>query len=304
MSKKRVIIITGPTASGKTELSVQAAKRIGGEIVSADSMQIYREMNIGTAKPTPEEMQGIPHYLMDEVSIKTPYSVALYQKKAFECIEDIASRGKTPMVVGGTGLYINSLLYNLDFTQTTKNDKLRLELEGFPSDVLHEKLKALDETAAARIHPNDRKRIIRRLEILQSGKTEDYNFREKNTTYDFKVIGITMDRAELYERINIRVDKMLENGLVAEVAGIYAQYPSNLIALQAIGYKEIIEYLESRCSLAETAENIKKNTRRFAKRQLTWFNNEERLIWFHKNQYAGTEEMLDEIIQTISSSNK
>ncbi len=298
---KRVIIITGPTASGKTELSIEIAKRINGEIISADSMQIYREMNIGTAKPTEAEMQGIPHYMIDEVSIGTPYSVALYQKKAFECIEDILSRGKTPIVVGGTGLYINSLLYNLDFTKTTKNDKLRTELETLPSEELHRKLKELDETAAQRIHPNDKKRIIRRIEILKSGIKEDYNFREKNTSYDFLVIGIWMDRKELYERTNRRVDIMIGRGLAWEVAEIYKKYPVNLIALQAIGYKEIIEYLEGRCTLAGAIDNIKKNTRRFAKRQLTWFNNEERLIWFDKNRYQNTEEMLYDIIKKISS---
>jgi tRNA dimethylallyltransferase len=298
---KRVIIITGPTASGKTELSIEIAKRINGEIISADSMQIYREMNIGTAKPTEAEMQGIPHYMIDEVSIGTPYSVALYQKKAFECIEDILSRGKTPIVVGGTGLYINSLLYNLDFTKTTKNDKLRTELETLPSEELHRKLKELDETAAQRIHPNDKKRIIRRIEILKSGIKEDYNFREKNTSYDFLVIGIWMDRKELYERTDRRVDIMIGRGLAREVAEIYKKYPVNLIALQAIGYKEIIEYLEGRCTLAGAIDNIKKNTRRFAKRQLTWFNNEERLIWFDKNRYQNTEEMLYDIIKKISS---
>lgn len=301
---KKVIIITGPTASGKTELSIRIAKKLDGEIISADSMQIYREMNIGTAKPAKEEMQGIPHYMIDEVSIKTPYSVALYQKKALGTIEDITSRGKTPIVVGGTGLYINSLLYNLNFTQTSKDDKLREELEALSAEELHAKLMEADEMAAGRIHPNDKKRIIRRLEILKSGITEEYNFRERNTAYDFVVIGITMDRKELYERINRRVDKMIGQGLVAEVAGIYDKFPANLIALQAIGYKEIIEYLEGRCTLDEASGNIKKNTRRFAKRQLTWFNNEESLIWFHKNQYNTLEEMQDEIIKTIRSSKK
>ena len=301
---KRVIIITGPTASGKTELSIRIAKKLDGEIISADSMQIYREMNIGTAKPSKEEMQDIPHYLIDEVSINTPFSVALYQKKALKYIEDILSRGKTPIVVGGTGLYINSLLYNLNFTQTSKDDKLREELEALPAEELHARLRQADESAAQRIHPNDKKRIIRRLEILQSGIAEDYNFREKNTAYDFLVIGITMDRAELYEKINRRVDSMIEHGLVSEAAGIYEKYPANLTALQAIGYKEIIEFLEGRCTLEDAAGNIKKNTRRFAKRQLTWFNNEERLIWFHKNQYSTIEEMQDEIIKTIRSANK
>lgn len=301
---KRVIIITGPTASGKTELSIRIAEKINGEIISADSMQIYREMNIGTAKPSKDEMRGIPHYMLGAVSIETPYSVALFQKNAFKYIEDILSRGKTPIVVGGTGLYINSLLYNLNFTQTSKDDKLREELEALPAEELYARLMELDETAAQRIHPNDKKRIIRRIEILKSGSTEEYNFREKNTAYDFLVIGITMDRRELYEKINRRVDKMIENGLVAEVAGIYEKFPANLIALQAIGYKEIIEYLEGRCTLDEATDSIKKNTRRFAKRQLTWFNNEERLIWFDKNQYSNIEEIKDEIIKIILSSKK
>lgn len=297
--KERVIVVTGPTASGKTELAVHIAKNIGGEIISADSMQIYREMNIGTAKPTPEEMQGIPHYMLGEVSIRTPYSAALYQKKAFAHIADILGRGKRPVVAGGTGLYINSLLFKLDFTETIKDEKYREELDKLTAEELHARLFKLDENAARRIHPNDKKRLIRRLEIIKNGGDKAYDFREKNEDYDFCCVGITMDRKALYSRIDARVDRMINEGLAAEVKGIYEKNPEELKALKAIGYKEIIEVLEGRSSLDEAAAEIKKNTRRFAKRQLTWFNKDERIKWFSLSGYSGPGELSDAVMQYV-----
>ena len=291
----------GPTASGKTDASVQIAKKMNGEIISADSMQIYKEMNVGTAKPSPDEMQGIPHHMLDEVSIATPYSVALYQKKALSHIDDLLARGKTPLVVGGTGLYINSLLYRLDFTQQTRDDGFRSGMEERSGEELHALLAQKDAAAAQRIHPNDKKRLVRRLDILESGKNEGYDFRQPNTMYDFLCIGLTMDRAELYRRIELRVDRMVESGLFAEVEQIYAKYPANLIALQAIGYKEVIEYLENRCTSEESVQNIKKNTRRFAKRQLTWFNRVDGIKWFNPGEFAGPEQMTDELVRHIES---
>jgi tRNA dimethylallyltransferase len=297
--KERVIVITGPTASGKTRLAVHIAKNIGGEIVSADSMQIYREMNIGTAKPTIEEMQGIPHYMLDEVSIQSPYSVALYQKKAFSHIRDILRRGKVPVVAGGTGLYINSLLFKLDFTKTIRDEEYRNALEKLPVEELHARLGKLDDRAAARIHKNDKKRLIRRLEILKSGGDGAYDFREKNESFDFCCVGVKMDRNELYKRIEERVDSMIRGGLADEVKEIYGKYPANLISLKAIGYKEIIGYLEGLCTLEEAVADIKKNTRRFAKRQLTWFNNDERIKWFSLSEYTGPEELQDAVMQYV-----
>ncbi len=281
----RVIVVTGPTASGKTDLAIHVAKEIAGEIVSADSMQIYKELNIGTAKPTLDEMQGIPHYMIGEVSIRTPYSVALYQKKAFLHIDDILSRGKIPIVAGGTGLYINSLLYNLDFTETACDEEYRRELDKLSGDELHFRLSRLDADAAKRIHKNDKKRLIRRLEILKNGGERGYSFREKNTNYDFCCIGITMNRNDLYKKIESRVDQMVSSGLVEEVRALYEKYPAELTALRAIGYKEIIAYLKGRCTLPEAISEIKKNTRRFAKRQLTWFNNDDEIKWFSFSEY-------------------
>lgn len=297
--KERVIVVTGPTASGKTSLAVHIAKSIGGEIVSADSMQIYREMNIGTAKPTAEEMQGVPHYMLDEVSIQTPYSVALYQKKAFSHIRDILGRGKTPIVAGGTGLYINSLLYKLDFTQTIKDDAYRSELNELPAEDLYNRLVKLDPNAAARIHKNDKKRLIRRLEILKNGGERTYDFRENNEEFYFCCIGLTMDRKELYKRIEERVDKMIRAGLVDEVKEIYEKYPAALKALKAIGYKEIVGYLDGHCMLENAVSEIKKNTRRFAKRQLTWFNNDERIKWFSSGETAAPNELQNAVMQYI-----
>ncbi len=294
--KQKVIVIAGPTASGKTDAAVQAAKEINGEIISADSMQIYKEMNIGTAKPTPEEMQGVPHHMLDVVSIATPYSVALYQRQAVACIEDIARRGKTPIVAGGTGLYVNSLLYELDFTQQSGNPDFRAALEAHTGAELHAMLAQKDPQAAGRIHPNDRKRLIRRLEILRNGGEDEYDFRRPNPVYRFVVAGLTMERAELYRRIERRVDRMVDRGLFEEVAAIYAEYPSNLIALQAIGYKEVVEFLENRCGREEAVDNIKKNTRRFAKRQYTWFNRIEGIRWFASGDHKRP---ADEMIRFI-----
>jgi len=296
--KQRVIVITGPTASGKTELAIHIAKRIGGEIISADSMQIYREMNVGTAKPAPGEMQGIPHYMLDEASIKTPYSVALYQQKAFSHIKDILSRGKVPIVAGGTGLYINSLLYKLDFSDTARDDAYRNKLDALSGEELHALLVKLDKEAAKRIHPNDKKRLIRRLEILKGGGDGTYNFRDWNEDYDFCCIGISMDRKKLYERINARVGRMIAGGLADEVYALYGKYPAELNALKAIGYKEIIPYLSGNCSLEEAAEQIRRNTRRFAKRQLTWFNNNERIKWFSFDGLS-SKELEDAVMQYI-----
>ena len=297
--QKKVLILTGPTASGKTDLAIRIAKRMDGEIISADSMQIYKEMNVGTAKPSPGEMQGIPHYMIDEVSIKTAFSVALFQKKAFLYINDILQRGKLPIVAGGTGLYINALKYKLDFTKTVKNDEYRLKLEAYANVDLHEMLREKDAAAALRIHLNDKKRMIRRLEILEEGAEESYNFREKNTAYDFVTAGITLPRDELYQNINLRVDKMVRDGLVDEVERIYREFPASLIALQAIGYKEIIEYLENRCSLAEAIETVKKNTRRFAKRQLTWFNRDNDMKWYNKSEYGCLKDLEDELVDYV-----
>lgn len=277
---------------GKTALSIEIAKRVHGEIVSADSMQIYKEMNIGSAKPTKEEMEGIPHYLLDFVSPKERYSVADYKKEATKAIEEILKKGKTPIVVGGTGLYIDALIYNIDYPEIEfdetyrKQLEKRVEREGLPS--LYEEATQIDEQAMKRISPNDQKRILRVLEVYhQTGKTkteQEVMSRQKEVPYDYQVYALTMPREQLYDRINKRVDIMLEQGLVEEVKKILETYPEILTAMQALGYKEIKEYLEGNVEKEEAIETIKQETRRYAKRQLTWFRKNKQTKWLDANQ--------------------
>lgn len=277
---------------GKTALSIEIAKRVHGEIVSADSMQIYKEMNIGSAKPTKEEMEGIPHYLLDFVSPKERYSVADYKKEATKAIEEILKKGKTPIVVGGTGLYIDALIYNIDYPEIEfdetyrKQLERRVEQEGLPS--LYEEATQIDEQAMKRISPNDQKRILRVLEVYhQTGKTkteQEVMSRQKEVPYDYQVYALTMPREQLYDRINKRVDIMLEQGLVEEVKKILETYPEFPTAMQALGYKEIKEYLEGNVEKEEAIETIKQETRRYAKRQLTWFRKNKQTKWLDANQ--------------------
>lgn len=277
---------------GKTALSIEIAKRVHGEIVSADSMQIYKEMDIGSAKPTKEEMEGIPHYLLDFVSPKERYSVADYKKEATKAIEEILKKGKTPIVVGGTGLYIDALIYNIDYPEIEfdetyrKQLERRVEQEGLPS--LYEEANQIDEQAMKRISPNDQKRILRVLEVYhQTGKTkteQEVMSRQKEVPYDYQVYALTMPREQLYDRINKRVDIMLEQGLVEEVKKILETYPEFPTAMQALGYKEIKEYLEGNVEKEEAIETIKQETRRYAKRQLTWFRKNKQTKWLDANQ--------------------
>lgn len=277
---------------GKTALSIEIAKRVHGEIVSADSMQIYKEMDIGSAKPTKEEMEGIPHYLLDFVSPKERYSVADYKKEATKAIEEILKKGKTPIVVGGTGLYIDALIYNIDYPKIEfdetyrKQLERRVEQEGLPS--LYEEANQIDEQAMKRISPNDQKRILRVLEVYhQTGKTkteQELMSRQKEVPYDYQVYALTMPREQLYDRINKRVDIMLEQGLVEEVKKILETYPEIPTAMQALGYKEIKEYLEGNVEKEEAIETIKQETRRYAKRQLTWFRKNKQTKWLDANQ--------------------
>lgn len=277
---------------GKTALSIEIAKRVHGEIVSADSMQIYKEMDIGSAKPTKEEMEGIPHYLLDFVSPKERYSVADYKKEATKAIEEILKKGKTPIVVGGTGLYIDALIYNIDYPEIEfdetyrKQLEKRVEREGLPS--LYEEATQIDEQAMKRISPNDQKRILRVLEVYhQTGKTkteQEVMSRQKEVPYDYQVYALTMPREQLYDRINKRVDIMLEQGLVEEVKKILETYPEFPTAMQALGYKEIKEYLEGNVEKEEAIETIKQETRRYAKRQLTWFRKNKQTKWLDANQ--------------------
>ncbi len=286
--KPKVIVIVGPTASGKTSLSIELAKQINGEIVSCDSMQIYKDMDIGSAKPTKEEMQGIKHYMIDEVLPTERFSVARYKKEAENAIEKILKKGKIPIVVGGTGLYANSLIYGIEYDDIKLDEKYREELmeiaktpEGLEN--LYQKAKKIDEKAIEKISPNDKKRIIRILEIYKAtgkNKTEqEMESRKKEVKYDYKVFAINIERPILYERINKRVDIMIAQGLMEEVKKIIKKYPELPTAMQAIGYKEIVEYLDNKITIEDAIEKIKQETRRYAKRQITWFKRIENIKW-------------------------
>lgn len=282
-----VIVVCGPTASGKTAVGVELAIRLGGEVVSADSMQIYKGLAISTAKPSYEEMKGIPHHLMDFLPPDEPFSVADYVKMARECISDIRSRGKLPIIVGGTGLYINSLIDNISFDHIVSDDSLRKKLESEAAEMgkehMHEKLRSLDPEAAESIHPNNVIRVIRAIEMcMLSGRTGSENreeSRKNESPYDPCMIGLTcFDRQVLYDRIDRRVDRMFEDGLEAEVRAVYEKYKLRT-AFNAIGFKEMIPYFEGECSLEEAADKIKQESRHYAKRQLTWFRRDVRITW-------------------------
>lgn len=295
--KSKVYVVVGPTASGKTATAVELARLTAGEVISADSMQIYREMNIGTAKPDEGERQGIAHHMIDIVPPDCPYSVAMFQQEAFGWIENILSRGKTPVIAGGTGLYINALTYRLDFTETAYDLEFRASLEKREAGDLYQELSEKDPQAAARIHPNDKKRIIRRLEILHHGDgNEEYRFRVPNDDYSFVMAGLTMERETLYERINKRVDLMMERGLLEEARKLFTKYGSTPTSMQAIGYKELISYLNGRADLEESVALLKKNTRRYAKRQLTWFRRDERIRWYNTADYPDIAAIAKEIL--------
>ena len=284
----KVVVICGPTASGKTDLSIELAKKIDGQIVSADSMQIYDELEIGTAKVTKQEMQGIKHYLVGTVKPTERYSVSQYKKEATNAIEQIVEEGKIPIIVGGTGLYINSLIYDIEYPEIETDLTYRTELEQYVEeyglDKLYQKACEIDEEAMQKISINDKKRIMRVLEIYeQTGKTKtqiEIESRKNMPKYEYKTFVMDIQRDILYERINKRVDNMIEKGLEEEVRNLYSKYNKELpTALQAIGYKEMIEYIEGRINCQEAIENIKMESRRYAKRQLTWFKKIENAIW-------------------------
>ena len=288
MQEPKVIVIAGPTASGKTALSIALAKKINGEIISADSMQIYKYMNIGTAKPTKEEMAGIKHYLLDFVLPDKRYSVAEFKKDAEKAIEEILKKGKTPIVVGGTGLYIDSLIYGIEYPDIKFDEDYRKFLEEKASSEeglksLYEKAKKIDEKAILKISNNDKKRIMRILEIYHAtGKTKtelEIESRKNGVKYDYKVFVINMDREKLYDRINKRVDIMIENGLIDEVKDILKKFDKFPTAMQGLGYKEVVDYLYGKYTKDEMLEKLKMETRRYAKRQLTWFRKDKSFIW-------------------------
>lgn len=285
--KHKVIVICGPTASGKTALSIELAKKINGEIVSADSMQIYKDMDIGTAKPTKQEMGEIKHYLLDFVSPEDRYSVAQYKQDAKKAIREIINKGKTPIIVGGTGLYVDSLIYEIEYNDIKLDEEYRKKIEKIAEEQgleeLYKKAVEIDPDAMKKISQNDKKRIMRVLEIYHStGKTkteQEKESRKNPVEYDYRVFAINWDREILYQRINKRVDIMVEQGLIEEVKEILNKYDKFPTAMQGLGYKEVVDYLNGIYTKEEMIEKIKLETRRYAKRQLTWFRKNKQTIW-------------------------
>lgn len=301
-SKQNVLVIIGPTAVGKTKLSIEMAKRYNGEIISGDSMQIYRRMDIGTAKIKQEEMEGIPHHLIDIKEPSENFSVAEFQVLVREKIAEIAKKGKLPIIVGGTGLYIQSVIYDYQFSDVAGDEAYRLQLEERAKEIgneaLHKELMEVDPGSAAQIHPNNVRRVIRALEIYHlTGKTmqEYQSHQQPDLLYNTAIVGLTMDRDQLYERINLRVDMMMDEGLLAEVKSLHQQGLHECQSIQAIGYKEIYEYIDGKVTLDEAVENLKQNSRRYAKRQLTWFRNKMQVEWFEMSNVNNFSKKIAEI---------
>ena len=309
MEKRPLIILTGPTAVGKTDLSIRLAKAIGGEIISADSMQVYRYMDIGSAKVTPEEMQGIPHHLIDVLEPFEDFNVVIFQQLAKKALEEIYAHGKIPIVAGGTGFYIQALLYDIDFRENPEGQQIREELEQLArekgSDYLHAMLAEADPESAQAIHSNNVKRVIRALEYdRQTGeKISEHNEaeRQKESPYDFLYYVVNTDRSRLYERIERRVDQMLEQGLVQEVETLKRMgCRRGMVSMQGLGYKEILDYLNGDCTLEEAVYVLKRDTRHFAKRQITWFKRERDVRWLNLPEFDyDKNKVLDHLLTEI-----
>jgi tRNA dimethylallyltransferase len=305
--KQKLLVIGGPTAVGKTDLSIKLAKKLSGEIISADSMQIYKYMDIGSAKVTKAEMDGIKHYLIDTITPDVPFSVADFKEHGEKALSEIISKGKLPIISGGTGLYINSLTCNMTFTEAEKDEEYRIYLENLAiekgNEYVHEMLKECDPISYEEIHPNNRKRVIRALEVfkLTNKPFSSYNAGEDfyNSNYDVYYYVLTMDREKLYERINKRVDIMMDKGLLDECIRLKKMgYTSDIQSMQGIGYKEILYHLEGKISLDEAIDMIKQGSRNYAKRQLTWFRRDKRCVFLDKDKMCD-DEILDKVINDI-----
>ncbi len=307
--KKPLIILTGPTAVGKTKASIDLAKALNGEIISADSMQVYKYMDIGSAKIRPEEMQRVPHHLVDVLEPNEEFHVVRFQQMAKQAMQEIYDKGKVPIVVGGTGFYIQALLYDIDFTESNEDNAYRSQLEQIAKEQgaqhLHDMLREVDPESADVIHANNVKRVIRALEFYkQTGeKISQHNETEraKESPYDFCYFVLTDQRQHLYERIDHRVDQMLQEGLVAEVEALKNKgYTKDMVSMQGLGYKEILDYLNGECTLEEAVYVLKRDTRHFAKRQLTWFRRERDVIWIDKEQFQYDDEKIqNELLKQI-----
>ena len=313
MNKKPLIILTGPTAVGKTELSIKLAKAIGGEIISADSMQIYKHMDIGTAKIMPEEMDGVTHFLVDELEPNEEFNVVKFKEMADKAIEQIYSRNHIPIIVGGTGFYIQAILYDIDFTENENDDGYRHELEKIGTEngaqYLHEMLKKIDEKSAENIHANNMKRVIRALEYFyQTGEQISKHNEEqmqKQSNYNFIYFVLNNNRDILYDRINKRIDTMIEKGLIDEVKKLKdIGCTKEMVSMQGLGYRELLDYLDGNIELEEAIYILKRDTRHFAKRQLTWFKREPDVVWMDYSKYNNNcDEMLDEMLDIIKEKN-
>lgn len=306
--KRPLIILAGPTAVGKTAASIELAKAINGEIISADSMQVYKYMDIGSAKITKEEMQGIKHYLIDELEPTKEFNVALFQSLANQYMEEIYAKGKIPILVGGTGFYIQSVLYQIDFTKNDGDMTYRKELEELAKqrggEYLHQMLEKVDEKAAREIHANNIKRVIRALEFHhQTGqKISEHNMeeRQKESPYNYVYFVLNDERNIVYDRINLRVDLMFEQGLLEEVENLKAMgCARGMVAMQGLGYKEVLDYLDGLCTLEEAKEKIKQETRHFAKRQLTWFRRERDICWVNKQDFDREDEKIHQYMLEV-----
>ena len=307
-TKKPLIILTGPTAVGKTKLSIELAKAVNGQMISADSMQVYRHMDIGTAKIRSEEMQGIPHYLIDVLDPWESFDVVRFQTMAKEALEKIYTAGAIPIVVGGTGFYIQALLYNFDFDENDSETGYRTELQSFAdlhgSEALHDRLRQVDEKSALMIHPNNVKRVIRALEFYhQTGtRISEHNEtqRQKESPYRFVYFVLDDERERIYRRIDQRIDQMLDQGLVAEVKQLRDMgCTRDMVSMQGLGYKEILAYLDGECTLEEAVYILKRDTRHFAKRQLTWFRREQEVRWIERQEYPDEAAMLQAMLAQL-----
>lgn len=307
---KDLIVLTGPTAVGKTSLSIALAKAVGGEIISADSMQVYKYMNIGTAKITEEEKCGIPHFLIDELEPDEEFNVTIFKNKVMGYIKDIKSRGKVPIIVGGTGFYIQSVIYDINFNEYGDDSNVRKKYEAMAETLgkseLHKKLALVDREYADSVSYNNVKKVVRALTFFEmtGEKLSEHNKRERerSSPFDFAYFVLTMDRKKLYERIDKRVDLMFDMGLVEEVKALMAKgYDKSLVSMQGIGYKEVIDYLSGKTSLEECIDIIKRDTRHFAKRQLTWFKREKVVTYIDKDEFDAEDKCLKEMLRVYNS---
>ena len=308
MDKERVVVILGPTATGKSHCGIELARRFRGEIISGDSMLVYRQMDIGTAKPSAEELQAVPHHLVNILPPDSSYSVADFQQQAADLIRQITERGNLPILVGGTGLYIKALLEDYRFSEVEEKPELRRQLEQFAqeqgTEALFARLRTEDPEAAERLHPNDVRRVVRALETAMSG---DKVSREKQSElkYDATVFGLSMDRDFLYERINRRVDRMLEQGLEEEVRSLLkAGLPAGCLSMRSLGYRQMAEYITGKCDFATAVNNIKKGTRHFAKRQITWYKNMPYIQWFTVEKDLNYEKIVTDMANALEKNGK